>query len=440
MGKAAIGPRQVDRKRFPAFARWAVLENEIERPVEDPALLHRFRDAFPLARKPSEPGLSVVVPWPKSEPDIGKLRYSILNEWAVPILRGRLVFEIQGEVIDAGMANALLPQVFGERAARFVEAIASEKVPLITLPELRAYPEAVLNEDRIDPTDLEALRARYDQGEIVSVRIPIVLLRNKGENADSGQVTIHLARTAEAETPQELRLRDDITVPGGVRFAADGVHNALVAEGTAAEFLADAEPPAHDTWTVTTRLKEQWRYGRKTLILIRTCPAKLYSLLVAGAERDLPNELLQYFWFEDPAGSGTGRMQAKPKPKRTPDTPSDFPPPRPRQLTIDQENGGFTVRAGPGLTTDHLPCSIRISMAYDLEDGDALRSWSPYDFNLGDPEGNLDIEQDGASILDLRGNQLLIEARDQDFRVSVHGFDPNRDLEVRANRLQERAP
>ena len=76
-------------------------------------------------------------------------------------------------------------------------------------------------------------------------------------------------------------------------------------------------------------------------------------------------------------------------------------------------------------------------MAYDLEDGDPLRSWSPYDFNLGDRDGDIEVEQDGASIVELRGNQLLIEARDQAFRVRVHGFDPNRDLEVRVNRLRE---
>jgi hypothetical protein len=78
-------------------------------------------------------------------------------------------------------------------------------------------------------------------------------------------------------------------------------------------------------------------------------------------------------------------------------------------------------------------------MAYDLEDGDPLKSWSPYDFNLGDPDGDIEIERDGARIVELRGNQLLVEARDQAFRLRVHGFDPNRDLEVRVNRLQESA-
>ena len=75
-------------------------------------------------------------------------------------------------------------------------------------------------------------------------------------------------------------------------------------------------------------------------------------------------------------------------------------------------------------------------MAYDIEEGDLLRSWSPYDFNLGDTDGDIEIERDGASILELRGNQLLIEARDQTFRVRVHGFDRNRDLEVRVDRRE----
>jgi len=204
-------------------------------------------------------------------------------------------------------------------------------------------------------------------------------------------------------------------------------------------FLADAEPPAHDTWTITGRLKERWKYAPLTLNLIRTAPAKLHHLLAAGVEQDLPDELLQFFWFEDPAGSGKGRARTKRQKRRTLDTPSDIPTPRPLQLMVDPERGGFTVRAGPGLNADLLPCQIRVSMAYDLEDGDPLRSWSPYDFNLGDPDGDIEIEQDGVRIVELRGNQLLIEARDLAFRVRAHGFDSNRDLEVRVNRLRELA-
>jgi hypothetical protein len=437
MGKAAIGPRPVEGKRYPAFARWAVVDDGLERPVEDQRILRRFQDCFRLQRKEGATGLSVVVPWPKSDPDLTEIRRCVLEEWAVPILRGRLVFEMQGEVIDAAAARHLLPEIIGDEAARFVEAAAMAKKPAIKLPELQAYPKQDLVEERIDPAILDTLRTSYSQGETVTVRVPLVVYPNHTESS-RGHVDLHLAQAAAGTTPVSLRLRDDITVPRGGLLRANGVHSALLADaGPVAEFLADAEPPAHDTWTVTGRLKEHWKYAPLTLNLIRTVPARLHQLLAVGVERDLPDELLQFFWFEDPAGSGSGRVRAKRQPKRTPETPTDLPSPRPRQLTIDQESGGFTVRAGPGLTADLLPCQIRVSMAYDLEDGDPLRSWSPYDFNLGDRDGDIEVEQDGASIVELRANQLLIEARDQAFRVRVHGFDPNRDLEVRVNRLRE---
>jgi hypothetical protein len=74
-------------------------------------------------------------------------------------------------------------------------------------------------------------------------------------------------------------------VPRGGLLRADGVHSALLADaGPVAEFLADAEPPAHDTWTITGRLKERWRYPAPTLNLIRTAAARLHQLLTAGVE------------------------------------------------------------------------------------------------------------------------------------------------------------
>jgi hypothetical protein len=435
MGKAAIGPRQVDGKRYPAFARWAVLDdNRIERPIEDRAVLQAFRDAFHLTRREGETGLSVVVPWPRANPDFEDIRRCVLTDWAVPILRGRLVFDIQGEVIDSAAAMALLPGFLGERSAHFIQTAADGTKPEIELPLLRAYPKQELTEDRINPAILETLRTYYSQGDTVTVRVPLVVYPNNA-GPSQGYIDLHLAQAEGQPSPVSLRLRDDITVPRGGMLRADGVHSALLAgAGPIAEFLADAEPPAHDTWTITGRLKEQWKYTALTLNLIRTAPAKLYHLLAAGAERDLPDELLKYFSFED--SSESGRPRPKPKPGPTPGPPDNLPPFRLRQLTIDQERGGFTVRAGPGLTPDLLPCEVRVSMAYDIEEGDPLRSWSPYDFNLGDRDGDIEIEQDGASIVELRGNQLLIEARDQTFRVRVHGFDPNRDLEVRVNRRE----
>lgn len=436
-GKAVIGPREVNSTLYRPFARWAGFENDTERPVEDLDFLARFRHCFRLQRKETETGLSVVVPWPRNGPDVEKIRRNVLTDWAVPILRGRLVFEIQGEVIDAAAAKALLPKLLGEGAAHFVEAAATERESAIMLPELRAYPEQKLDEERVDPITIETLRATYERGGTVAVRVPVVLFPQNGEAA-RGHVDVYLAQSGKEHASFHLRLRDDLTVPRGGRFPADGVHSALLADpGPVARFLADAEPPAHDTWTTTTKLRTNWRYAPQTLNLIRTAPARLHRILTIAAQRDLPDELLQFFWFDDPARAGGAAAGPKRRPRRTPDTPTDMPPPRPRQLTINQEIGGFSVRAGPGLTDDLLPCQIRIRVAYDLEDANPFRAWSPYDFDLGDKDGDVEVEYQGVRSAERQGNQIIIETADRDFLVRAHGFDRNRDLEVRVNRLRE---
>jgi hypothetical protein len=221
----------------------------------------------------------------------------VLKEWAVPILRARLVFDIQGEVIDAAAARHLLPGILGEGAARFVEATPMAEKPAITLPELQAYPKQELVEKQINPPILEALRTSYSKGDTVTVRVPVLVYPSHAESS-RGYVDLHLAQTDGQTSPVSLRLRHDITVPRGGLLRADGVHSALLADaGPVAEFLADAEPPAHDTWTVTGRLKEHWKYAPLTLNLIRTAPARLHQLLAVGAEKDLPEELLQYFSY-----------------------------------------------------------------------------------------------------------------------------------------------
>ena len=121
----------------------------------------------------------------------------MLKEWAVPILRGRLVFEIQGEVIDAAAARHLLPEILGEGAARFVEAAAMAEKPAITLPELQAYPKQELVEERIDPAILETLRTSYSQGDRVTVRVPLVVYPSQAKALAGTSTCILLRRRRE---------------------------------------------------------------------------------------------------------------------------------------------------------------------------------------------------------------------------------------------------
>lgn len=124
------------------------------------------------------------------------------------------------------------------------------------MPVVSAYPHAKLEEARVPAWDLARLRAAYQGGQPVKARLPVELFP-EGAGREQGHVDLFLQRTS-APGPRPFRLwqRDDITVPDACRLKGDDILAAMIApEGAVANFLAAAEPPAHDSWTVTERLR-----------------------------------------------------------------------------------------------------------------------------------------------------------------------------------------
>ena len=148
-----------------------------------------------------------------------------------------------------------------------------------------------------------------------------------------------------------LRLRDDITVPEGARLRADGVHSALLADGgPVAEFLADAEPRRMtlDSHRNTEKaLEVRAAHAQPNSDRARPTASASGGRSRKGSTGRAPAVLLV---------RGPSRRRKWPhKAATSADSaahPPDFPPSRPRHLTIDREDGGFTVKAGPGLTAD----------------------------------------------------------------------------------------
>jgi hypothetical protein len=95
-------------------------------------------------------------------------------------------------------------------------------------------------------------------------------------------------------------------------------------------------------------------------------------------------------------------------------------------------DGGFIVSPGdPGAPSVK---GIRIRMAYDTSRGSPLKSWDQADFKLED--GVVSVRPEGECvILSCAGNELTADVTGSDFRITVAGFDVNRDLYVRAEPL-----
>ena len=435
LGEAVLRTHHQGNRKFAPHGHFGCFDGSRILPVTDGGFLDRFSAEFSLERK-GETGLSVVVPCPASEFDRDGLTRLVARNYIWPILSGSLVVDVMGRTIDRESitrdAAGLLPNGFVDFAQRI---IGTGRDGLTTLREPGLKPGGVREpaDELVDQDAVDDLRAAFAAGDLAGFAIPVPLGRKGGEVEARSGIRVFLARAPEGSEGGALYVRKDITVPDEARsFSGKGIFAAMIADrGEVAEFLADAENPAHTSWSgQADRLRKNWKYPGQTLSFIRNAPARLHQLLTTGVEVEVRNALLDFFWVDEPdqakSGGSRGRGErGKPNATGEPPTP---PPPRPRRIQIDRQQGGFAIRGDTALGEIALPRTLRVRLGYDIESGNAVREWDPADFDLSD-RSRLAEAVSGASV-EAQGNEILIEITDPDFSYSLTGFDSNRDLVV----------
>jgi hypothetical protein len=81
--------------------------------------------------------------------------------------------------------------------------------------------------------------------------------------------------------------------------------------------------------------------------------------------------------------------------------------------------------------------ALKVSVAYDLPQGDPLRHWSPLDFRIGNGDGALEPRGKGVRAELLHGNVVRLYDLADQFRFSVVGFDQHRDLFIRVDDVSD---
>lgn len=341
--------------------------------------------------------------------------------------------------MDADTVRTIGKELLDPGLIDFIEDVhTADKKTLIQVSNISYSNGFSLNEQHING-DLNELRTRYANTELIGFRLPVELARKK-EAAKTSYVEIFLRRAAEQQKGAAVYVRGDITVPDeAAKFSGKGTFAALLAhQETVSAFLADAENPAHTMWSGTmSRLTGNWKYPTQTLSLIRNSPAAIHRMLATGQEQEDPNALRNFFWIDDPTGvkeAGAFASKPKAKEKQTHTLVPPVIPPSKRRLVVRKMHGGFAIEAGPDFDKFNLPAFLKIEVAYDVEYGNAIKAWDPLDFDLQiDPGITIDVE--GAAE-EIAGNTINLEIVDPDFSVKVEGFDPHRDLVVQSNWLK----
>jgi len=426
MGQTVLKSRRINGRRYPPDAYFCRMDR-LPLPLTDELLIREFQRQFRL-RRGNEPGLSIVVPFPSTNLTLEKMIAAGILGFFIPILHGQLVLEYgdikikADNVLDIAKeyCGATIPDI-EDLFAFIIEA--RDSMMNAASPDPAWYRNGRLTETSFSQDDLERMKKDFANGIMVSASMPILISRKNGMSSES-KFFLFLKKPAHLTRGQDFYVRSGLNIPGESKFRDRRALGMLLAEDEpVAEFLGDAENPAHYRWNGRSEtLRQKYRNPEKTLSCIRNSLIDLHDLLTQIAEEP-PDEqaLLDFFWIPGQIrGKGKGRVN-----------PSPEPPPAPSRdkYRIEKSSDGFTVSPSASLSPEDLPLQLVISVAYDTTGGNPFRLYSEYDFDFS-RQGDVRIEVAGAEVR-AEKNRITCTIEKSDFRIRVRGFDRRRDLVIR---------
>lgn len=426
---------------------WCFKSNEHILPIRDPAQINKFKKSFNL-RRTSEPGLSLVIPFPV-EFDLDELMRTAIADFYLPIARTRLEVQIGDELINGTNLDTKADQSLSDVAARQMKSsftkgfrsmvksvleIQKENKSVITLNQ-GWEKTTTLTENSFPKGALESLRSAVDKGELISVRFPVSVKPKQAASADAWfdvylEVPEKLDRTEEAYIRRDLLIGSERHL-AGMTYLPKARGLTLIDQDAISAFLADAEEPTHLKWNASRpRLSEDYKSPKELVRAVRNAMPRLLAVLLGGDAKRDTRALAKYFTKQSASGS-----RYYPGGKRGGgDTSAPIDPPAPRRKLFRLETDVDSVKvlpngsAGPGI--EDLPIACELETAYEGLDQDSFSSYDPFDFDLSDAKAFRQVHKGLSSVM-VKNNIIKFEVVEPDFELMVFGFDPHIRLRAR---------
>jgi hypothetical protein len=438
MGQSVLKVHEINGVRKYPYGYFAEIDpvDGFSRPVTDQAALEQFRKDFQLSRT-TEPGLSIVVPFPDPEITEGGVLKAVLRQYFYPIMSGTLVISVATNGGETTVDQQSLPGI----VTGMDETFKSELEPVLKLTEWAASVSAHIKtkqppagsapkweSDAIAEDILKEIRPQFEQGLQLAFEVPVHVKPNSGIQQLS-YFRVFLERDLAMESHRPTFVREGLIVTDAVKTKLRGVRALVViTDKPLATMLGDAENPAHTEWqTRSTHFKDRYLHGSSTLSYVKNSVVSIIQMLTQSKDQQDYTALADVFFLVQPPTPTEKRKDKSKKPEPGPEPPIPLPPdpPQMRSLRLTQVKGGFTVLAGADVAKAY------ISAAYEVRRGNAFKKYQPADFELG--KAPIEITVEGTTVIEDSLNQLVIGPLQTGSKVTVTGFDPARDLAVRTS-------
>lgn len=449
MGQAVLKIHRIGTVRYAPYGYFARAGTDgFPMPFDDEAMISRFVRDFNLDRQ-REAGLSMVIPFPRIEElqPVSVIRSAVLH-YFYPILAGDLIIDVCHDgIIDRidrdtiGMITASTSWngtgVTAPALARLFDlarwAIATADTDHVSF---RSATSGAPNWDKVslDAADLAIVRDRFERGERVALRVPMKVHRI-GRESGTSFFAVYLEKDETLRRGQDHYIRQGITISEIHALQGRGAWAiAVIEDRELSAMLGDSENPAHTDWLARSgKLKERYVHGPSGVSFVKTSVRQIVDLLTRlpeGLDRDLLRDM---FYVDVPeentatTDEGTGRS-GRPG-DDGPQPPGDPPPASaPRRFRILPLSDGFRISGRP--ESGVAGAVIDVEVAYEVRRGNPFARYDECDFRID--QNPIRVIADGVYIEDAARNRLRFLALRDDFDLHVTGFDPRRDLRVRA--------
>ena len=398
--------------------------------------------AFGLDRT-AAPGLSVVVLYPKRELTPAGIARAVLTQYFLPIVQGHLTVEIVHsdgkQTISAGTISQEVAGIGG--SARDDEspeslrgaidlarwAIAQDESQHVELP--------VRGIDRRlpDHVDLGELRERYERGDRLAFRLTLDTERKDG-TVTPDAFRVYLEQAPDLRPGHDYFVRGYLRIPNMDYIKAHTARALVLVNGKSelGHLLRDSEGPAHERWQPRKeQVRQRWTAGERRIQSVQHAAVSLLQRFVERPPEQLTHALARWFPATTPSPQGSGGTGGGGRSIIEPP-----PPPLSRPLEIVSASGGFAVRA-PKDAKNLVGTDWTVCFAYDstrspfAQFARGVDAGAP-DFSLLD--GGLRIEATDCEYTVHSENEITLRVNADNFRITVSGFDSNRDVIVDVQR------
>jgi hypothetical protein len=441
MGRCILKKHRVDSVSYVPDGYFGIRDQLIMLPVSAEVDLGQLESAFEITpRRAGMTGLTVIIPFLDDSITADSLLRAAVRDYFHPLLAGTLAIDIAAND-DVWQLSAETVKLIAKEK---LDVVGSDILPIIELAEwaIQAKPAPIVI---VTPDDgspqwssvalpeeiIAAGRAALADEPRQAFRVDLDV-RPKDAAAKPSFFTVFLSNAGDQDRKRPVFVRDGIVITNAAGTMLRGRH-ALVAidDLPLATLLGDAENVAHTEWNKDRSLfGQKYFYAKSYLSYVRSAAAEVVRLLTEGdteRDSDLLQDVLSILLPPEEDGEDEDEGRNKPGRKRTP--PPGGGPPRLKRFLVKKSQGGFTIQPGD---PDAEPLEqLQVRVAYDTSRGNPLKSWNEADFRLDRRPIEITPEA-GCSISGCAGNRLTLKIESKDFRLAVTGFDPNRDLLVRA--------